>query len=187
MEETFTVFAGGCCLSSGTLEATLRASKQHLDRGGAEPLLIFRDDTGQQVDFDLRGSAEEVVARARPEGRRGPGRPKLGVSSREVSLLPRHWEWLEQQPHGISATLRRLVDEARKRAPGEQQGRRVREALSRVLWAVAGNLPGFEEASRALFSKRDADLLALTRDWPEDLRAYVERRLSEAADAETEG
>ena len=181
----FTAFADGHCVATGHLESVLRTTKAHLDRGGTEPVLLFSDESGQQVDFDFRGTADEVVARALPPRRRG--RPKLGVVSREVSLLPRHWEWLEKQPQGISATLRRLVEEARKRAPGEQQGRAIRDALSRVMWSVGGNLPGFEEASRALFARRDDDLVNLIRDWPGGLRQYVERRLAEAASAEHAG
>jgi len=158
--------------------------RAHLDGGGTERLLLFDDETGQQVDFDLRGTPDEVVAHALPPPRSGPGRPRLGVVSREVSLLPRHWEWLEQQPQGISAALRRLVDEARKRSPGQQRGRRVRDALGRVLWSVAGNLPDFEEATRALFAGRDGDLAAFTRGWPPGVRDYVDRRLHEIAEIE---
>src|SRR6185437_11972590 len=100
--------------------------------------VIFDDHTGKQVDFDLSGSLADVLARESAAARHGPGRPKLGVVGREVSLLPRHWEWLEEQPNGISAALRRLVDEARKREPGAQKARRMRAALSRVMWAMAG-------------------------------------------------
>lgn len=186
MDGNFTAFFGTTCLTSGALPELLRAAKAHLDGGGPEPLLIFNEETGQQVDFDFRGTPDEVLARALPPPRSGPGRPRLGVVSREISLLPRHWEWLEQQPQGISAALRRLVDEARKKAPGEQRGRLVRDALSRVMWSVAGNLPDFEEATRALFSRRDGDLMALVRDWPPSVRDYVERRLREATELEQE-
>jgi hypothetical protein len=128
------------------------------------------------VDFDLRGSLDEVLARALPATPRpGPGRPKLGVVAREVTLLPRHWEWLEQQPNGISAALRRLVDEARKRSPDEESARLAREAASRFMWAVAGNLPDFEEASRALFAGNRERLRSLTREWPADVRSHLFR------------
>jgi len=149
-------------------------------------LLRFDDETGQQVDFDLRGTPEEVVARALPPPRTGPGRPRLGVVSREVPLLPRHWEWLEQRPQGISAALRRLVDEARKRSPGQQRACRTRDALGRVPWSVAGDLPDFEEATRALFSGRYGDLATLTRGWPPGVRGYVDRRLREMVEVEPE-
>jgi hypothetical protein len=47
--------------------------------------LIFHDQTGKQVDFDLRGSIREVLERVAPKPvRTGPGRPRLGVTSREV-------------------------------------------------------------------------------------------------------
>jgi hypothetical protein len=129
----------------------------------------------------LRGSLEEVLARAAPVAPRpGPGRPKLGVVSREVSLLPRHWDWLEQQPNGISAALRRLVDEARKREPDKESARLAREAAGRFMWAVAGDLSGFEEASRALFAGNLQRLAELTRDWPEDVRAHLLRMVGNA-------
>jgi hypothetical protein len=104
--------------------------------------------------------------------------------SREVTLLPRHWEWLEEQPQGASATLRRLVDEARKRAPGSQQAQLVRDAASKVMWALAGDLPNFEEASRALFAKDTVLFARLVRKWPKAVRGYLTRRLDEAAGCE---
>lgn len=105
-------------------------------------LPIFEDQTGGQVGCDLRGATEEVLARAMPVPHRtGPGRPKLGVTSREISLLPRHWEWLEQQPNGASAALRRLVEEARKREPEKQRARLAMDAANRFLSAMAGYLP----------------------------------------------
>ena len=106
--------------------------------------------------------------------RTGPGRPKLGVVAREVSLLPRHWERLEQQPNGASAAIRRLVDEARKRDPGEERTRRAIEAAGRFLSAMAGNLPGYEEATRALFGRNRERFDELIRDWPHDIRLHVQ-------------
>src|SRR5215831_13852803 len=100
----------------------LRGTKAHIDASepGTELVLIFHNETGKQVDFDFGGGIETVLERAIPKpARSGPGRPRLGVTSREISLLPRHWEWLETHPQGASATLRRLVDEARKRESGE--------------------------------------------------------------------
>ncbi len=77
-------------------------------------MLVFEVETGRQVDFDLRGEIQDVLERAMQGQRRGPGRPKLGVTSREVTLLPRLWGWLETQPSGTSAALRRLVEQAMK-------------------------------------------------------------------------
>jgi len=114
---------------------------------------------------------------------RGPGRPRLGVVGREVSLLPRHWEWLELQPSGISAALRRLVDQARNTEPGKERARPLRAALSRVMTAMAGNRPGYEEASRALFAGDQPRLETLVRKWPKDIRRYVLDRSREASDA----
>ena len=177
--KTFTSFAGTRLVATGDLRTMLLATKKRLDRAPHTPVLIFDDTTGAQVEHDFRGTAEEVLARELQAPRApGPGRPKLGVVSREVTLLPRHWEWLEQQPNGISAALRRLVEEARKREPEKERTRRARAAASRVMTALAGDLPGYEEATRALFAGDAAKLAALTRRWPKDVRAYVARLAS---------
>lgn len=182
---TYTVFAGDRLLVSGGLEAMLRRTKAQLDAGEPDPVLIFEDRSGQQVDFDFRGTADEVVARASSiPTRTGPGRPKLGVVSREVSLLPRHWDWLEQQQGGISASLRRLVDEARKRDPGRERARLARDAAARFMGTMAGNLPGFEEASRALYLGDRGRFEDLIRGWPGDIRAHLLRLVAEAFRAE---
>ena len=175
---TYTAFANQSRIASGGLREVLLETKALLESGSGEPILIFEDQTGRQVDFDFRGSPDEVLERAAPARRVGPGRPRLGVVSREVSLLPRHWDWLEQQPNGISAALRRLVDEARKRAPGEERARLAREAAVRFMTAMAGNLPGYEEASRALFAKDEERFRQRIAAWPEDVRLHLERLCS---------
>ena len=184
--QTYTAFAGDRLIVSGDLETMILRTKEHLDREGADRVLIFDDRTGRQVDFDFRGTPGEVLSRLAshplfapakpPEGARiGPGRPKLGVVCREVSLLPRHWEWLGQQPGGASATLRRLVDERRKRPSGENDARIATEAAGNFMWAMAGNFPGFEEASRALYAGNRKRLEELIREWPRDIREHIER------------
>lgn len=177
--DTFTTFAGHRRVATGTREDVLRATKKHLDTGGA-PVLIFEDDTGRQVDFDFRGPIEEVLGRAPQPGKAGPGRPKLGVVSREISLLPRHWDWLEAQPNGASAAIRRLVDDARHNETGVERGRHVRNAIGRFLWAIAGDFPNFEEVTRAIDARADARLEQLMSEWPADVRAHVSERLKQA-------
>jgi len=175
-EKTYTAFVGVDRLASGSRDEVLAALKARFDRDPAALTLTFEDQTGTQVDFDLRGTPADVEARYRQAPARvGPGRPKLGVVAREVSLLPRHWEWLEQQSTGASAAIRRLVDEARKRDPGEQHVRLAIEAAGRFLSAMAGNLPGYEEASRALYGRRRAQFDELIRDWPRDIRLHAQR------------
>ncbi|HKO53904.1 MAG TPA: DUF2239 family protein [Polyangiaceae bacterium] len=177
----YSAFAGDRLIAFGSLAEVLAAAKGYVDASEDPRLLIFEDRTGRQVDFDLRGSVEQVLARALPPPERtGPGRPKLGVVSREVSLLPRHWEWLEAQPNGISAGLRRLVEEARKLNPSEQRARKGREALNKFMTAIAGNRPNFEEATRALFASDNARFEELIDDWPEDIRAHLLRVLEDS-------
>jgi hypothetical protein len=173
---TCTVFVGAKLLSSGSRAVVLEALKAEFDRDQGTPFLIFDDQTGKQVDFDLRGSLQEVLARyEQVPARVGPGRPRLGVVAREVSLFPAHWEWLEQQPSGASAAIRRLVDEARRHNPGEQQARRAIEAAGRFLSAMAGNLPGYEEASRSLYARNGNRFGRLIRKWPRDIRLHARR------------
>ena len=177
-DHEYVAFEGLRVVARGPLAQVLEQVKQ---AQGARPELqplFFDESTGRQVDFDLRGSAEDVVARACPPVRTGPGRPKLGVVPREISLLPRHWEWLEEQPNGASAAIRRLVDEARKGEGTEGEARRAREATARIMTAVAGNLPGFEEALRALYAADLPGFAARIADWPEGLRDYLRCQFS---------
>jgi hypothetical protein len=186
-QRTYTAFAGTHRLASGPVRAMLREAKAYLDAGGSELLLIFDDQSGGQVEFDFRGTPEEVIARldddpvhAPPQPAR-PGRPKLGVVSREVSLLPRHWEWLDRQPSGCSAALRRLVEAASKTGQAAQRARSARDAAGKFMWGMAGDLPGFEEASRALYAGDQARLIELVSGWPHDIRDHVIRLAGDAA------
>ncbi|OWJ66181.1 hypothetical protein BWR60_15625 [Inquilinus limosus] len=180
-----TAFEGQSLLRAGPLIELALAVK-----AASGPVLVFDDATGRVVDLDLRGSDAEIVARlapaesGEPAEPRGRGRPKLGVVGREVTLLPRHWEWLAAQPGGASVALRRLVDEARRAGGAAQRRRAAREAGYRVMSAMAGDLPGFEEASRALFAGDRARFEQETAAWPADLRAYVTRLAFAATDLE---
>jgi hypothetical protein len=166
-----TAFDGQRMLSSGPLGEVAMAVKRAGDRGANGPVLVFDDATGAVVDLDLRGTKAEIMERltqrgvagasaavpAADGGDGGPrarGRPKLGVVPREVTLLPRHWEWLAAQPGGASVVLRRLVEEARRGDAGPGEARARREAAYKFMSAVAGDLAGFEEATRALFAGR---------------------------------
>ena len=172
-QSTYSVFIGNVLLACGPRDEVLRAMKRRFDRDPSALFLTFEDNTGRQVDFDLSGTLEEVLDRSKPSRPHlGPGRPKLGVVAREVSLLPRHWEWLEDQPTGASAALRRLVDEARTREPGEQQIRSKIKAAGRFLSAMAGDLPNYEEASRALYRRESKRFEELSRRWPRDIREH---------------
>jgi hypothetical protein len=168
-------------LARGPLQDVALAVKQATAAEPTQLALIFEDATGQQVDLDLRGSDAEVLARfapkpgeaSAPPEPRGRGRPKLGVTAREVTLLPRHWEWLNAQPGGASVTLRRLVEEAKRR--DAEGGRSARNAAYAFMVAIAGNLPGFEEASRALFKNDRKQFASLISSWPEDVRTHCVR------------
>jgi len=173
LSHTYTAFLRDHRLAQGSL-ADVAVAVKHADSD--RPLMIFDDTTGRQLDVDTRGSVDEIRARySFAEVPRGRGRPKLGVVPREVTLLPRHWEWLTKQPGGASAALRRLVDAARRETGAESRAhmRAAHEAAYGFMHAIAGDYPGFEEASRALFAD---DRLRFTEEvahWPSDVRAHV--------------
>jgi uncharacterized protein len=178
MTDSFSAFDGHRCFVSGTRACVIKAIKKHLDRQPDASLLIFDDATGNQIDFDLRDNAADPSIGAsssaqEAEASRGPGRPKLGVVAREVTLLPRHWDWLAKQPGGASVAIRKLVDEARRTTAGTETPRIARERAYRFMSAMAGNLPGFEEASRALFAGDSDRFATLIEVWPEDVSAYM--------------
>jgi hypothetical protein len=181
--DTHTAFLGARRLAAGSLHAValavLRAQRDHPD---AMPL-VFHDATGRQIDLDLRGNPDEVAARypqpptapappAEPEPK-GRGRPRLGVVAREVTLLPEHWDWLGAQPGGASVALRKLVHEARRANADRERARQAQERAWHVMSALAGNLPGLEEAGRALFAGDREQLAQRVASWPADVGAYV--------------
>jgi hypothetical protein len=180
-ERTYTAFAGEKLIASGTLESVLPEVKASFDRDRGILLFIFDDQTGRPVDFELRGSLSDVLARALPPRQHaGPGRPKLGVVSREISLLPRHWEWLEAQPNGASAALRRLVDEARKKDPIKQRARAAMDTTVRFLGVMGGDRTGYEEATRALYAGDGTRFQQILREWPQDIREHAVKLASDA-------
>ena len=178
MTEIFTAFEGERRLASGSLAEVALAVKRVEGRTSA-PIAVFSDSTGRAVDLDLRGSDEDVVARLAEtlapaaETPRGRGRPRLGVVAREVTLLPRHWEWLNAQPGGASVALRKLVDEARRANGDRDRQRAARDAAYYFMSAMAGNLPNFEEASRALFADDRRRFVGHIAGWPTDIRDHV--------------
>lgn len=194
-------FAGTHLISSGALAEVAARAKAFVDEDPQALLLVFDDETGATIELDLRGSPEEALARlsapvaTRPGNRSFPsapadlvgtgarkgtppptrGRPRLGVIGREVTLLPRHWTWLNEQPGGASGVLRKLVEEARRNSAGKDQARMLREYAYRFMSALAGDLPGFEEASRALFAGNAEGFAQHIEDWPPDVRAQAQR------------
>ena len=200
-----TAFADDRRIASGPLADVALAVKAAAAASPSATLLVFDDATGAVIDLDLRGSDADILARlaARdtegaaatpatsqrnssaepgstavpPTGAppRGRGRPALGVVAREVTLLPRHWQWLAAEPGGASVTLRRLVEAARKRGGGEADIRAAREAAYRFIAAMAGDRPGFEASTRALFAGDRAAFAARTQNWPVDIGDYAQK------------
>jgi hypothetical protein len=187
-----TAFAGTRRIASGELAQVARQAKEAVDRGG--DVLLFDDDTSHTIELDFRGTPDDIVRRlsapvdepAKPAAEtpepapRGPGRPRLGVVAREVTLLPRHWHWLNSQPGGASVALRKLVDQARRVGDDKDRIRRSQEATYRFMSAMGGNFPGFEEAARALFAANGERFDRETAAWPPDIRDHA-RRLAAAA------
>ncbi|MBO1074214.1 DUF2239 family protein [Roseomonas marmotae] len=181
----YTAFAGSRRLASGALAEVALHAKEALDRGVAAPVLIFDNRTSQVVEVDFRGQPSDVLRRLETPRRR-PGRPRLGVVAREVTLLPHHWEWLRQQPGGASVALRKLVEEASGGQAAPDRRRLALEACYRFLRIMAGDLPGFEEASRALYAGKRARFEALAGAWPEDLGPHACRLAAAAFESRPE-
>jgi hypothetical protein len=175
----FTAFIGPRRLASGSLDEVALAAKKAVERGAQQAVLIYNDSTGRAIDIDSRGSDAEILARlARPAPSaiaRGRGRPKLGVVAREVTLLPRHWQWLGAQPGGASVAIRKLVETARRANQDVDQRRQRQEAAYHFMSAMAGNLANFEEAARALFANDRERFTELVGSWPTDVRDHSVR------------
>ena len=177
--ERLSAFAGFERIAGGPAESVL---SQLRSRSFPPDILVrvFDDATGTRLDLDLRPeavNADAAPAATQPAApaQRSVGRPRLGVVAREVTLLPRHWDWLNRQPGGASVALRRLVDEARHVHRERDALRAAREATYRCMTEMAGNLPGFEEATRALFAGDGTQFNLLIEPWPQDLRDYLQQ------------
>lgn len=179
-------FQGTQRLATGSLADVALAIKRVTDGGEHGPILLFNADTSALLEVDTRGSEADVVQRyaatlppepppplPAPEPQRARGRPKLGVVAREVTLLPRHWDWLTSQPGGASVALRKLVDEARRTHAGRDAVRRSRDATYQFMTAIASGLDSFEEATRALFAGDLQRFQALMVPWPADVREHA--------------
>ena len=184
-EQRCTAFAGPRRIASGALGEVVDELKTLVRAGEQAPVLVFDDATGKVIDVDLRGGTSSAAARpdtsadvtpaAEEPARRGRGRPRLGVVAGEVTLLPRHWEWLKSRPGGASVAIRRLVDEARRASETEETIRRARDAAYRFMMAMAGDQPGYEEALRALYAGKRDEFAGRLRPWPADVREYALR------------
>lgn len=180
-------FSGDSCIASGLPENVVRRVKCFIDSNPLASVLVFDTKTSAVIEIDFRGSLADVIA-CLPVGNRqeketgstlkvpakqGAGRPKLGVVPREVTLLPRHWEWLATQPGGASVTLRKLVEHALRAGTETDRMRQVQEAAYKFMVAMAGNEQGFEEASRALFAENIDQFRQHIEEWPRDVRDHI--------------
>jgi len=190
---TCTAFAGARRVAAGPLRDVAQVVKAYVDGHADATVLVFDDATSHVVELDLRGSVDDVLARLpaqsapcvieapeEPAPQRGPGRPKLGVTAREVTLLPRHWEWLASQPGGASVTLRKLVDAARRATEARDRQRAATDVAYGFLSAMAGNAPAYEDALRALFAGDAERFTVCTETWPIDVRDHARRLASRA-------
>lgn len=170
MASSYTAFLEGRQIAAGARDDVARSIKKQLfEQDGS--VLVFEDGSGRITDLDYRDAAP-----------RGAGRPKLGVQAREITLLPRHWEWLSEQSGGASAALRRLIDEARRKGRTERE---CRDAVYRFMQAACGDMPGYEEALRSLYSKRDEEFIATVGQWPDDIRRYISKLLTSGEDTKS--
>ncbi len=179
-----TAFDGPNQIASGPLDQVALQVREVGRRGSGAPLMIFDDQTQKTLEIDFRGSTTALrrhveqqygqsAHAAQEPPAPGPGRPRLGVVAREVTLLPRHWEWLAHQTGGASVALRKLVEEARRTNEGRDRQRQAQEVCYRFMSTMAGNQPGFEEATRALFAGYGPAFQRETQGWPADVREHA--------------
>jgi uncharacterized protein len=185
-------FARHRAIARGSLDQVALTVRDWQAQHDDSSVLVFDAEQGRVIDLDLRGSDSDIVARlgsvdgnrqaadaakaadaADTAAPRGRGRPRLGVVAREITLLPRHWDWLSSQPGGASVTLRKLVETARRAQVGLDNVRKAQDACWRFMSALGGDLPGFEEASRALFARQRERFLAELQAWPVDVRSHA--------------
>jgi len=186
---TYTAFEGYKLLSHGDIETVALDVRKALKKDSNKSVLIFSDSTGRQIDLNLNGYESEVLERlkvfaAPPVSTHigGVGRPKLGVVSREISLLPQHWEWLSNQEGGASSVIRRLIDAKMNTSllSAKEKTKKVQEVVYKFLSAVAGNLPNFEEVVRYLYRKDKKKFEDLMSDWPSDVSKHASFLAKEA-------
>ncbi|AZZ94460.1 DUF2239 family protein [Hahella sp. KA22] len=185
--QSYTGFHGHQLFAAGDLPEVALKAKTLLEQDANAPVAIYDNATGRIVDIDYRGTAEDVIARiaarskdGAPKPKAGPGRPKLGVVSREVTLLPRHWDWLRAQPGGASVALRKLVEAARRDNVDIDKSRLALEAVYRFMSTVAGDFPGFEEACRAFFAKDYETFDDMISLWPDDIQDHIRHQTENA-------
>ena len=194
LQPSWTVFQGTKRIAAGALAEAILAAKAAIDGGSTEAVMVLDDLTAERVEVDFRSDIDLILARLpkpaptkpAPDAPRGRGRPKIGVVAREVTLLPRHWEWLGRQPGGASVALRKLVEEARHTHRHRDRVRQSQEATYRFMSIMAGDSAGFEEATRALFAGNHARFDALTGGWPTDIRDHAQRLAADAFAEESE-
>lgn len=180
---SYTAFEGTKILASGRLDEVALKVRRRLKANSSASILIFSDASGKEMDLDFRGTESEMMERLKVfisaseenSPSTGPGRPKLGVVAREVSLLPRHWEWLATQPGGASGTLRKLLEEARKNPSAKDILREAQERTHKFMTSIAGDLPHYEEALRALYAKDKKTFQNWIHDWPDDIRDHAKK------------
>ncbi|WP_018753608.1 DUF2239 family protein [Paenibacillus sanguinis] len=192
LKRSCTAFLGVRVVSSGSLQHVVTTVKEALDDRDLTQLLIFDDSTGKPIDVDFRGKTDDVIKRlgelfgdssgieVNHQTTRRVGRPKLGVVSGEVTLLPRHWEWLKSQPGGASVTLRKLINEASRAGDQQSTVRESQEATHNFMTAMAGDFNQYEEALRALYAGDSERFYHLIDAWAPDIRNHVKRLAAHA-------
>jgi hypothetical protein len=168
-------------ISRGSLEEIIHQVKAF--NSNIEPM-VFEVENCRRIDFSWYGDAQTVLANASTDNTQSSkrGRPKLGVKAKEVTLLPRHWEWLSTQKGGASSALRRLVDEAQKNASTEDVICAQQQQLDKFILAFLGDEPGFEEASRALYRNSKVSFEAAIGSWPSDIKVFVMEKFMAISD-----
>jgi len=179
--KTYTAFEGAACIGLGDITLVAALAKEAIDKDPHADIHIFDDSTSELLELDFRGTVEDVLQRLPASDQpdkielRGPGRPKLGVVAREVTLLPRHWDWLNTQPGGASVALRKLVEIAKRENVSKDQIRQAQDASYKFMFTMAGNMLNYEEALRALYAGNQESFDFQIEKWPMDIKAHTKK------------
>ncbi len=178
-DRSYTGFLGSRLVASGDILSVAIKIKKSLRLEVKLQVFIFDDLTGDQAEVDFRGDLDQMKTRLQTQvdeqtiKKSGPGRPRLGVISKEITLLPEHWEWLAIQPGGASVTLRKLIEEAKKKNTQRDQIRQAQDRAYKVMMVLAGDRVGYEEALRALYQGNRQAFQSQIESWPSDIREYT--------------
>ena len=177
-KDTFSAYGPTSCIGQGELTDVALAAHRFLRTHPDQSALILQDSTCQIIDLDLSGDEALLERKANhyPIRSQAPVPDSKDPITGEITLLPRHWQWLAEQGGNASATLRRLIDEARRdpKQKADNECRRRQQLTYRFCQALCGDFQGYEDALRALYAADKDSFKTHISTWPADFALRAE-------------